>query len=491
MVDEIPADLLKCPELENIPLNILNKAYTSQTPCKEWLAQLIIPVHKKGSLSECNNYRGIALMSITAKLFNRLLLNRLKSIDPFLRKNQNGFRTNRSTTQQILAIRRLFETVKAYQDQRLLAVFIDFSKAFDSINWIVMGKILALYCIPHEIISLIMMMYRGSAAIVKTEDGQSTPIPLSVGVLQGDTLAPYLFIIMVDYVMRHSVDTQTDLFYQTVMGSKRASSRGPKDTFITDLDFADDIVLFPSTFPAAQLILNRFVETAAKVGLRLNIKKTEYMLIGDWKGISDSILVDGLPLKEVDDYKYLGAWVFSSQKDIKCRIAMAWKANLQLAKLWKSTLLSRDTKIRLFIATVQSILLYGAETWTITNTLERSLDGSYTRLLRFALNISWRDKMSNDNLYMSLPRVSQRIKKLRLQFAGHCFRDKTQIVKDLLFWKPKESMRAGQGRRLTYDKLLTKDTGRTSEELQKDMESREEWRKYINKISVNRNSNTA
>ena len=110
--------------------------------------------------------------------------------------------------------------------------------------------------------------------------------------------------------MRQSVDTQTDLFYQTVMGSKRASSRGPKDTFITDLDFADDIVLFPSTFPAAQLILNRFVETAAKVGLRLNIKKTEYMLIGDWKGISDSILVDGLPLKEVDDYKYLGAWVF-------------------------------------------------------------------------------------------------------------------------------------------------------------------------------------
>ena len=147
-VDMIPAELLKCTEIRKELLSIMNQAYLLRKPFSEWLTQLIIPVHKKGSLSDCNNYRGIALMSVTAKLFNRLLLNRLKVIDPYLRDNQNGFRSNRSTNQQILAIRRLFEGVKSHQDERLLAIFIDFSKAFDSINWIVMEKILALYYTP-------------------------------------------------------------------------------------------------------------------------------------------------------------------------------------------------------------------------------------------------------------------------------------------------------------------------------------------------------
>ena len=276
-VDQVPAELLKCQEIEGELLSILNQAYESRKPCSEWLAQYIIPVHKKGSLSDCNNYRGIALMSITAKLFNRLLLNRLKIIDPYLRGNQNGFRSNRSTSQQILALRRLIETVKMHQNEKLLAVFIDFTKAFDSINWTVMERILALYYVPLELVQVIMMMYRGSVAIVKTKDGESGPIPLSVGVLQGDTLAPYLFIIMVDYVMRNSVDIQPDLFYQTVHGSKRASSRGPKDEFLTDLDFADDIVLFPSSFGNAQIIIDRFVSVAETAGLRLNISETGWV----------------------------------------------------------------------------------------------------------------------------------------------------------------------------------------------------------------------
>ena len=67
-----------------------------------------------------------------------------------------------------------------------------------AINWIVMEKILALYYIPSELIELIMMMYIGSVAVVKTRDGKSGSIHLSVGALQGDTLAPFLFIIVVD-----------------------------------------------------------------------------------------------------------------------------------------------------------------------------------------------------------------------------------------------------------------------------------------------------
>jgi len=72
-------------------------------------------------------------MSIIAKLYNRILLNRIKiSLDPYLRYNQNGFRANRSTTQHILSLKRIIEECQTKQDFNLIAVFIDFQKAFDS-----------------------------------------------------------------------------------------------------------------------------------------------------------------------------------------------------------------------------------------------------------------------------------------------------------------------------------------------------------------------
>ena len=209
------------------------------------------------------------------------------------------------------------------------------------------------------------MMYRGSVAIVKNKDGESGPILLSVGVLQGDTRAPYPFIIMVDYLMRNSVDTQPYLFYQTLHGSKRASSRGPKDEFLTDLDFADDTVLFPSSFGSIQIIIDRFVSVAETVGLRLNIFKTEYIQVGDWKNEEASFPVNNSPLKKVEDYKYLGSWILNSEKDMRVRIALAWNANIRLKCIWKCHYyVKRGLKIRLLTSVVQTVLLYRAETWS-------------------------------------------------------------------------------------------------------------------------------
>ena len=81
-------------------------------------------------------------------------------------------------------------------------VFIDFSKAFDSINHRAMFKILAAYDIPVRIINAIMLMYRDIKAKVVSPDGD-TDIIFS-GVMQGNTLAPFLFVIVLDYAMRQA-----------------------------------------------------------------------------------------------------------------------------------------------------------------------------------------------------------------------------------------------------------------------------------------------
>ena len=85
-------------------------------------------------------------------------------------------------------------------------------------------------------------------------------------------------------------------------------------------------------------------------------------------------------LEEVNDFKYLGSWVNSTKHDIKARKALAWRALNSMSKVWKSDL-SHELKRRLFGATVESVLLYGCECWSLTSTLERSLDGSNIVLL--------------------------------------------------------------------------------------------------------------
>ena len=107
-----------------------------------WSLSNIVPVPKSGDLSKPDNYRGISLTCITAKVYNRMILNRVRpAIDPHLRENQNGFREGRTTTIQILALRRMIEEVKKDNLSAVLC-FIDFKKAFDSIHRGMMVKIL-------------------------------------------------------------------------------------------------------------------------------------------------------------------------------------------------------------------------------------------------------------------------------------------------------------------------------------------------------------
>ena len=73
----------------------------------------------------------------------------------------------------------------------------------------------------------------------------------------------------------------------------------------------------------------------------------------------------GAILDVVEDFKYLGSWTQSSSNDISTRKAQAWRACNKLTKIWKSNL-PRPSKIKLFQATVESILLYGSKTWTVT-----------------------------------------------------------------------------------------------------------------------------
>ena len=90
-------------------------------------------------------------------------------------------------------------------------LFLDFRKAFDSIHRGKMLKILAAYGIPNELINAIDILYKDTRAKVISPDGETEHFNIVAGVLQGDTLAPYLFIIILDYVMRQVMSNNNNV----------------------------------------------------------------------------------------------------------------------------------------------------------------------------------------------------------------------------------------------------------------------------------------
>jgi len=192
------------------------------------------------------------------------------------------------------------------------------------------------------------------------------------------------------------------------------------------------------------------------------------------------------PIKQVDDFKYLGSWLMDSSKDFSVRKALAWNAAKRLSKIWKSKTISRKVKCNLFLACVESTLLYNAVTWTMTNGLTKRLDGCYTRLLSFCLGYHWSDHVTNAVLYQDMSKVSKRLLERKLRFTGHCLRTKDQPISDLLFWDYSNiswgRCSKGAGARPNYAKRLLSECSsivRSDVELAKLMNDRDEWRDRI------------
>ena len=241
-LNEIPPEVWKTRQFDDILLRHCNAVY-NQNPIDRWMKGCILPFPKKGDLGLAKNYRGITLTSIAGKIYNALLRNRIEpKIDNILRKNQNGFQRNRSTTSQILTIRRILEGVRAKNLQATL-IFVDFTKAFDSIHRGKMEQILLAYAIPKETVAAITILYRNTKVKVRSPDGDTEYFDIVAGVLQGDTLAPYLFIICLDYVLRTSIDKIKENGFEL---TKKRSRRFPSTT-ITDADYADDIAILANT----------------------------------------------------------------------------------------------------------------------------------------------------------------------------------------------------------------------------------------------------
>ena len=150
-------------------------------------------------------------------------------------------------------------------------------------------------------------------------------------------------------------------------------------------------------------------------------------------------------------------------------------------RFWYNDLTDK-MKRSFFQAAVISILLYGCTTWTLTKRLKKKLDGNYTRMLRAILNKSWRQHPTRHQLYGHLPPVTKTIQVRRTRYAGHCWRNKVELISDVLLWTPTYGQeKAGRPAR-TYIQWLCEDTGCSPEDPPEAMNDREKWRERVRDI---------
>ena len=105
-------------------------------------------------------------------------------------------------------------------------------------------------------------------------------------------------------------------------------------------------------------------------------------------------------------------------------------------------------------AAVETVFFYGSVSWTLTTHLEKKIDGAYTRMLRTALNRSWKDHPTNVELYGHIPPISESLQQQRMRFAGHCWHGEEELARDVLLWKPTHRLQPKGRPKKTYMRVM-------------------------------------
>ena len=179
-----------------------------------------------------------------------------------------------------------------------------------------MGRILLAIGLPKETVAVVMMVYRNTKVKARFPGGGTDYLDIVAGVLQGNTLAPYLFIICLDYVLRTSLDKIKENGFKL---TKEKSRRCPAKT-ITDAEYADDIAIMANAPAQAETLLHSLERTAAGIGHHINAHMTEYMCFNQTGDIST---LNGSSLKLIDKFTFLVNIVSSSETDINMRLVKA------------------------------------------------------------------------------------------------------------------------------------------------------------------------
>ena len=336
---------------------LFNNILQSKCFPTQWNISAIIPLHKKDSLFNPDNYRGISITSCLGKCFTAVMANRLINCiehNNLMPETQAAFRKNTRTTDHIYTLQSIINKYCFSKKDKLFCCFVDFKKAFDSV-WreALFYKLLKLG-IHGNFYLLLKDMYNNTKTCISLGKGLTKAFDVDLGIKQGDCLSPILFNLYVNDI-GEIFDTHCNPV--------------SLETFnLNHLMFADDLLLLSETPQGLQNCLYRLEKYSKKWCLDVNIKKTKVVVFQKFgRKPKYKFNLNGENVESVQSYTYLGinfnkSCTFkTAADDLKIK---ATKASYKL----HSSLISQshvNTKIwlKLFDTLIRPICTYACESW--------------------------------------------------------------------------------------------------------------------------------
>ena len=432
--DELPVEIIKA--LSEIGTNwlkeIINEAWKTERIPQDWGRAVVCPNYKKGDKTQCNNYRGISLLSHAGKIYERILEARLRTqIENKLGEWQCGFRTNRSTMDLVFTLKMIME--KSWEWGKVKDImFIDMEKAFDRVPrerlWDILSK--DEYRITPILRRAIKSIYSNCESKVKLKSNDTEWFEIKTGVRQGGVLSPLLFIIFMDYCMKEI---------------------GRNNEEIT-LAYADDIAIICDSERNLQCMAEKWDDKMKDNGMKINTKKTEVLKLS--RGSTPlNIEIGGELIKQVENFQYLGVQINAENKqevEINHRITKYNNNLMALYPLLKDRHVPQNTKIIIHTTILRPILLYGSEVWTLTQRTKSKLQAAEMKVLRLIKGVTRWDRIRNEDIRRELrvTSINEVVERNRLRWYEQVMRmEEERLPRQSLEWIPQGRRSVGRPRR--------------------------------------------
>lgn len=417
--DEIHSETLKLiAQADGDGLNLLtaffNSIYRSGQIPTDWLRSVFVALPKKANASHCSDYRMISLMSHVLKVFLRIIHTRIYTKCEFeIGSTQFGFRNGVGTREAVFSLNVLTQRCRD-MNVDVYACFIDYQRAFDCVSHEKLIRILRRTGIDEGDLRIITRLYWNQTAGVRVDGAQSEEVAIRRGVRQGCVLSPLLFNIYSEAVFREALeDTEHGI---RING-----------TIINNIRFADDTVILASSMENLQNLMNLVVTHSANYGLQMNIVKTKLVVFSKMPRQA-CLLINGDQIQQVPATKYLGV-VINRDNDpsveVLSRIEQARKTFTQMRSFFVSRDISLGLRIRMLRCYVFPVLLYGAEAWTLSPSLDKRIEAFEMYIYRRMLRISWMQRVTNVEVLKRMNKEQELLKTVKvrkLQYIGHVIR---------------------------------------------------------------------
>ena len=310
--------------------------------------------------------------------------------------------------------------------------FVDYEKAFDSIQHPAVFGALKNQGVEEKYINIINETYKNGTAQVRTES-LSRKFNILKGVRQGDTLSPVMFTAALEEIFKR-IETESGI---KINGE-----------LLSNLRFADDIILFAESEEQLARMLNDLNTEGKRDGMKINKKKTKVMCneVARRKK-RNVVLVDGEQLEEVEEYKYLGRLLTPGNEmasEIDDRITAGWKRFGQYSTFLKDQKMPICLKKKIMDSVILPAMTYGAETWSLTKRQKEKLAVTQRSMERAMLGITRKDKIRNQEIRerTRVDDIIEKAEKSKGQWAGHLARmSPSKWARKLTEWTPRNGKR--------------------------------------------------